>query len=145
MQGQLFTQDSLNRGIRETPPYEELTDATLAAFRAALLKIHDGLNANSTINEAQTEQLVIDKVLVELGWSDDHLPQVNASGKGREEVPDALLFPDAKAKQVALGESRDDLRYRHGIAILEAKRWLRALDRGHIRKNLSMNRPNIDT
>ncbi len=130
MQGQLFTQDFLNRGIRETPPYESLTDETLAAFHAALVKIHEGLNAESTINEAQTEQLVIDKVLVQLGWSDDTLPQVNASGKGREEVPDALLFPDAKAKQAALAESRDDKRYRHGIAILEAKRWMRALDRG---------------
>ena len=83
MQGQLFTQDLLNRGIRETPPYESLTDETLAAFRAALVKIHEGLNAESTINEAQTEQLVIDKVLVQLGWGDDTLPQVNASGKGR--------------------------------------------------------------
>ena len=130
MQGQLFTQDFLNRGIRETPPYESLTDETLAAFRAALVKIHEGLNAESTINEAQTEQLVIDKVLVQLGWGDDHLPQVNASSKNREEVPDALLFPDAKAKRAALAESRDDKRYRHGIAILEAKRWMRALDRG---------------
>jgi hypothetical protein len=93
MQGQLFTQDFLHRGIRETPPYEALTSETLAAFRVALAKIHEGLNADSTINEAQTEQLVIDKVLVELGWADDHLPQVNASGKGREEVPDALLCP----------------------------------------------------
>ena len=130
MQGQLFTQDFLNRGIRETPPYESLTDETLAAFRAALVKIHGGLNAESTINEAQTEQLVIYKVLVQLGWGDDHLPQVNASSKNREEVPDALLFPDAKAKQAAIAENRDDKRYRHGIAILEAKRWMRALDRG---------------
>lgn len=130
MQGQLFTQDFLTRGICETPPYEALTDEALAAFRAALVKIHEGLNADSTINEAQTEQLVIDKVLVQLGWGDDYLPQVNASGKGREEVPDALLFPDSKAKQAALAESRDDKRYRHGIAILEAKRWMRALDRG---------------
>jgi hypothetical protein len=67
MQGQLFTQDFLHRGIRETPPYEALTSETLAAFRVALAKIHEGLNADSTINEAQTEQLVIDKVLVELG------------------------------------------------------------------------------
>ena len=36
-----------------------------------------------------------EKVLVELGWGDDYLPQVNLSGKRREDVPDVLLFPDA--------------------------------------------------
>jgi hypothetical protein len=38
--------------------------------------------------------------------------------------------PDTAAKQTALAETRDDKRYRHGLAILEAKRWLRPLDRG---------------
>ena len=55
---------------------------------------------------------------------------VNLSGKRREDVPDILLFPDAAAMQVAPDESRDNRRYRHGLAILEAKRWLRPLDRG---------------
>lgn len=130
MQGQLLTQDFLNRGIRETEPYEAFDDASLSGFRAALRQIYGHLRADSTINEPQTEQLVIEKVLVELGWDDDYLPQVNATGKGREDVPDALLFPDPAAKQAAIAESRDDRRYRHGIAILEAKRWMRPLDRG---------------
>ena len=69
-------------------------------------------------------------MLVELGWAGDYLPQVNLSGKRREDVPDVLLFPNAKATQAALDESRDDRRYRHGVAILEAKRWMRPLDRG---------------
>lgn len=130
MQGQLFSQDFLHRGIRETPPYEALTDAHFDAFRAALRDIYAPLTIESTINEAQTEQLVIEKVLVELGWDDDYLPQVNLSGKRREDVPDVLLFSDAPSKAAALAESRDDKRYRHGLAILEAKRWLRPLDRG---------------
>jgi hypothetical protein len=46
---------------------------------------------------------VIKKLLVALGWDGDFLPQVNLSGKRR---------------------------FRHGLAILEAKRWLRPLDRG---------------
>ncbi len=41
-----------------------------------------------------------------------------------------LLFGSAAALAAALAENRDDKRYRHGIAILEAKRWLRPLDRG---------------
>jgi hypothetical protein len=130
MQGQLFTQDFLTRGALETPPYLALTDTAFAAFRAALQGIYAELNAGSTINEAQTEALVINKVLVALGWGDDFLPQVNLSGKRREDVPDCLLFANSSKKSAALAEAKDDRRYRHGLAILEAKRWLRPLDRG---------------
>lgn len=130
MQGQLFSQDFLQHGIRETPPYLALDEPALLAFQARLQAIFAGLNAASTLNEAQTEQLVIEAVLLELGWRDDYLPQVNLSGKRREDVPDILLFPSAAARAAALAENRDDRRYKHGLAILEAKRWLRPLDRG---------------
>ncbi len=131
MQGQLFTQDFLTRGIKETPPYQALDDATFARFKAALQATLAGLDAASTLNEAQTEALVIHKLLGELGWADDFMPQVNLSGKRREDVPDALLFANPAAKATAL-PLKDDQRYRHGLAILEAKRWLRPLDRGDI-------------
>ena len=88
------------------------------------------MSSNSTLNEAQTEQLLIEKLLLALGCGDDYLPQVNLSGKRREDVPDILLFADADARKRAVDEKRDDQRYRHGLAILEAKRWLRPLDRG---------------
>ena len=130
MQGQLFTQDFLLRGIRETPPYQAIDDAAASRFQTALEAIYQPLRADSALNEAQTEQLVIERVLVELGWGGDYLPQVNLSGKRREDVPDILLFPDSAAIQAARDESRDDRRYRHGVAILEAKRWIRPLDRG---------------
>jgi len=141
MQGQLFSQDFLQRGIRETPPYQALKDAEFAAFRAALQAIYAPLTADSTLNEAQTEQLVIEKVLIEVGWGSDYLPQVNLSGKRREDVPDVLLFPDPAARAAALAESRDDRRYRHGLAILEAKRWLRPLDRGDAAEALDPGAP----
>ena len=70
--------------------------------------IYAQLRVDSNLNETQTEQRVIEPVLVELGWSGDYLPQVNLSGKRREGVPDVLLFPNAKATQAALDESRDD-------------------------------------
>lgn len=130
MQGQLFTQDFLHRGILDTPPWQALDEAALAAFTTALRKVFEGLGADTTLNEAQTEQLVIERVLVELGWGSDYLPQVNLSHKRREDVPDILLFPDAAAKAAAIAEPKDDRRYRHGLAILEAKRWGRPLDRG---------------
>ncbi len=130
MQGQLFTQDFLTRGVTETPLHQALTDAAFAVFRNSLKNIFKGLDGASTINEAQTEQVVINKVLAELGWADDYLPQVNSDAKGREAVPDCLLFAGSDQKAAALLETRDERRYRHGLAILEAKRWLRPLDRG---------------
>ena len=130
MQGQLFSQDFLTRGICEMPPYEKFTDNALIAFRERLSCIFQELRADSVINEAQTEQIIIERVLSELGWGSDYLPQVNLSGKRREDVPDILLFPNSETCAAALAETRDDRRYRHGLAILEAKRWLRPLDRG---------------
>ncbi|MBS0468428.1 MAG: restriction endonuclease [Proteobacteria bacterium] len=129
MQGQLFSQDFLARGILETPPHQRLDAGAFAAFETRLREIYQGLDAASTINEAQTEALVITKVLEALGWGDDLLPQVNLSGRRREDVPDMLLFASAEKKAAAL-PLKDDQRLRHGIALLEAKRWLRPLDRG---------------
>lgn len=130
MHGQLFTQDFLRFGIRDTEPYQALGSEALAAFEHKLRGIFEDLSATSTLNEAQTEQLVIEQVLGALGWGGDYLPQVNLSGKRREDVPDILLFADAASLLRARNEGKDDQRYRHGLAILEAKRWLRPLDRG---------------
>src|SRR6218665_829285 len=134
MQGQLFSQDFLTRGVLATPPCQAFDDLACAAFTAALRSIYQsaGLDAGVTINEAQTESLVIDKVLAALGWGDDFLPQANLSGKRRQDVPDYLLFADGAQKTAALGQRQDELRYRHGLVILEAKSWLRPLDPGEI-------------
>lgn len=130
MQGQLFTQDFLTRGVRDTPPFEALDDAAFAAFNSGLQSIYSGFSAQSTHNEPQTESEIIHKVVALLGWGGDTLPQVNANPKGREDVPDLLLFANPAQKARANAETKDDRRYRHGLAILEAKRWLRPLDRG---------------
>lgn len=130
MQGQLFTQDFLTRGVQDTPPFEALNDTAFAAFSASLQTIYSGFSAQSTNNEAQTESEIIHKVVALLGWAGDTLPQVNADPKGRESVPDLLLFANPGKKALAQAETKDDRRYRHGLVILEAKRWLRPLDRG---------------
>ncbi|MFV0679859.1 Eco57I restriction-modification methylase domain-containing protein [Ottowia sp.] len=129
MQGQLFTQDFLLRGVCETPAWAALADADAAALREQLSAIFAGRDAATPLNEAQTESELIWPVLAALGWGDDTLPQVNLSGKRREDVPDLLLFASAADKAQAL-PLKDDQRLRHGIALLEAKRWLRPLDRG---------------
>ncbi len=130
MQGQLFSQDFLLRGVLDTPPWQALDDAAFAPFEGAVRALFAALPAGAPINEAQTESLLIVPLLRALGWGDELLPQVNADARGRESVPDWLLFASAEHKAAALAEPRDDRRYRHGVAILEAKRWQRPLDRG---------------
>ena len=130
MQGQLFSQDFLLRGVRETPAWQALTDEAVASFRARLHAVFSGRDADSALNEAQTEAELISPVLGALGWDDSALPQVNLSAKRREDVPDWLLFANRQSKEQALALPKDEQRLRHGIALLEAKRWLRALDRG---------------
>src|SRR5690606_30111167 len=100
------------------------------AFRERIQGVFRTLDATA-LNEAQTEDEVIIPVLQALGWTSLYLRQANASRTGREDVPDFLLFPDDEAKKaaMALPASQQDRRFRHGAAILEAKRWDRPLDR----------------
>ncbi len=141
MDGKLFSQDFLLDGIKTTPVWEALPEDALDIFIGDLKRIYAPLAAGSQLNEANTEADVIEKVLDRLGWQDLTLKQVTASRTRREDVPDFLLFPDAEAKQAARAEKRDDHRYRHGIAILEAKRWMRPLDRGDATNRLDPGTP----
>lgn len=139
MQGKLFTQDFLREGIQETDAWQRLDPADLAQFRARIEAIFGAFPADSQANEAVTETEIIFPVLEALGWAS--LPQQTASGKGRQDVPDVLLFVDAAAKQAALAERRDEQRYRRGVAIVECKRWQRPLDRGDRTDPLDANAP----
>ena len=127
MQGQLFNHDFLTRGILETAPWHTFDTTQLNSWVSALRRIYTAVAADSALNEAQTESELIEPVLALLGW--DHLPQINLSASGREDVPDFLLFADTAAKTRALAESADERRARHGIVLVEAKRWQRVLDR----------------
>jgi hypothetical protein len=129
MQGQLFSNDFLTRGIRESSPWQSLSATELDAFVDRLKALYGPLTAESHLNEAQTEDELIEPVLAALGWGECWVSQVNLSETGRDDVPDFLLFPgpDAKTKAIKLP---DDKRSRLGLAILEAKRWTRVLDRG---------------
>jgi hypothetical protein len=139
--GQLFTQDFLLHGIRETPVWKALDDSAVAAFVDQLRAVFHGYSGESVLNEAITEDEIILKVLGLLDWQELYLRQATTSGARREDVPDLLLFPDANAKRAALKEKRDDRRYRQGIAILESKRWLRPLDRGEATDHLDPGTP----
>jgi hypothetical protein len=139
MQGKLFTQDFLREGIKETDAWKCLDSNELTRFRECIGTIFDAFPADSQANEAVTETEIIFKVLEALGWAS--LPQQTASGKGRQDVPDVLLFTDTATKQAALAERKDEQRYRHGAAIVECKRWRRPLDRGDRTDPLDANAP----
>lgn len=140
MQGQLFTTEFLTDGIKRSPAWTALDDTSLDAFAAELKTVFKQFQADSRLNEATTEDEIIVKVLAALGWP-DVLPQQAASGARREDVPDLLLFADAAAKSAALREKREDRRYRHGLAVLESKRWLRVLDQGDSTDRLDPGTP----
>ena len=67
-------------------------------------------------------------VLRLLGWK-SQLRQQNLSARGRDNVPDGLLFEIEEAKDRANHVAEEWKRYTYGLAIVESKRWGRQLDR----------------
>ena len=128
LQGQLFTTDYLLRGITHSGAWAATSRPAYDAFRSAVATAFAARRADSVLIEAQTESEIVEPILDALGFKDASLPQANLSAKGREDVPDYLLFADAARKAQAL-QLPDDARPKLGIALVEAKRWLRELDR----------------
>jgi len=126
--GNLFTRDYMLDGIDRTAPWKGLTDKTVHEFRNRLKAIAAKFLKIAKPNEAETEKDFIYQVIEVLGWSDYQVQQI-LSQKGRKQVPDALLFADDAAKSLAVAEAQQWKRFQHGLAVLEAKRWNRALDR----------------
>ncbi|MCF8707716.1 hypothetical protein [Rhizorhapis sp. SPR117] len=135
--GALFTQDYLVEGIAGTAQFQA---GDVAAKRAALDKIFARFPHGSKPNEATTEGDLIWPVLGALGWA-DYLTQQNLSAMGRVDVPDGLLFIDAAAKLQANTHPEEWKRYEFGAAIIESKRWGRALDRAEGRKGDDKDTP----
>jgi hypothetical protein len=126
-QGALFTTDWLKEGITATPQWQALDDARIAELWTQSRHLLDDLLKRKNPTEADTEQKLIYPLLGLLGW--DHISvQQNLTKHGRKDVPDALLFPDAAADATASGLEPWQ-RFRHGAALVEAKRWGRPLDR----------------
>lgn len=135
--GALFTQDYLEEGITQTQAWAA-TDA--GALRETLAAILAGFPHASSPNEATTESDLVWPVLEALGWS-DFLTQQNLSDKGRVDVPDGLLFIDTEAKAKANEHAEEWKRFEFGAAIVESKRWGRALDRAEGRKGSDRDTP----
>jgi hypothetical protein len=130
--GQLFSEHFLIDGIRSTAAYKRLAgDPSFAPdLQRSLHEAFVRFPFHSSPDEAQTESDLIVRVLEAVGWHRDlWLVQPSAARKGRSDVPDMLLFPDMGAKERANAEIERDRRFRHGVVIVESKRWDRPLDR----------------
>jgi hypothetical protein len=130
-QGLLFSQHFLDEGIRQLPEYGALeSDSAFAVFQEQCRRLFAAFPRDRSPIEQQTEDDLIVPVLALLGWSREQvLRQQQAAKSKRSDVPDILLFADLEAKERALRAERPDLTYRHGVAIVESKRWQRPLDR----------------
>jgi hypothetical protein len=128
IQGNLFSRDFLTDGIRRTPEWLGLDDAAIDQSRADLNRIFSKLPLRKATSESQTEDDLIWPILNRIGWVDS-LRQQNLAAKGRDDVPDGLLFANAEAKALANKFWETWKRYEHGLVLVESKRWGRPLDR----------------
>ena len=125
--GSLFAGDFLCEAIGELSEWQEFDDASLDALKNTLREFFGSLPLGTSPNESQTEDDIIWPVLDYLGWKSS-LRQQNLSERGREDVPDGLMFESEEAKTHANGYPEWQ-RYEFGLAIVESKRWKRPLDR----------------
>ncbi|MBZ0273897.1 restriction endonuclease [bacterium] len=127
MRGQLFTQQYLLEGIRETGVWKSITDDDVERFRAFLIDLFGKHRESDTRNEAETEHQIIIPILKALGWH--YLPQQSATPRGRRKLPDLLLFDDDAKLRAAQNHRHESERYAYGLCVAESKRWNRPLDR----------------
>jgi hypothetical protein len=127
-QGSLFSSDFLTDSITRLADWSSIDTAALKALQTDLRKIYDRFPITKTPNESQTEDDLIWPVLARIGWTAS-LRQQNLAARGRDDVPDGLLFADAAAKATANSFGEEWKRYGFGLAVVESKRWVRPLDR----------------
>ena len=127
-QGSLFSGDLLSETIAGSADWLTLDEAALDDFEASFRAVFDRFPTADSPNESQTEDDLIWPVLDRLGWTAS-LRQQNLTLRGRDDVPDGLLFADDAAKDRANGLAEEWKRYELGLAVIEPKRWLRPLDR----------------
>jgi len=133
-QGGLFSSDFVENSVSLDPDWKGLFAEQLAMVRCELGTIFTRFPTNQTPNETQTEDDLIWRVLACLGWS-EHLRQQNLTARGRQDVPDGILYVDAAAKDRAVAHAAEWKRYEFGAAVVESKRWGRPLDRRSEQRN----------
>ena len=127
-QGSLFTPDFLTDSIRDIDDWNSLAERDLDQFRDTVEEIFAPFPISQRPNETQTEDDLIWPILGALGWT-AWLRQQNLSPRGRDDVPDGILFGNDESKNTANGYPEEWKRYEPGCAVVESKRWGRPLDR----------------
>jgi hypothetical protein len=127
-QGSLFSIDFLQETIAQLPDWSAVDDGALDALARDLKQIFGRFPTSQMPNESQTEDDLIWPILSRLGWTQT-LRQQNLAARGRQDVPDGLLFENEDAKIRANTFPEEWKRYEFGRAIVESKRWQRPLDR----------------
>ncbi len=126
--GSLFSSDFLSQSVVRLPDWKDIDSDAVDSFYESLKEIFSRFPVSGKPNESQTETDLVWPVLECLGWTAS-LRQQNLAVKGRQDVPDGLLFADDAAKERANGFTEEWRRYQFGLAVVECKRWLRPLDR----------------
>ncbi|WP_158801081.1 Eco57I restriction-modification methylase domain-containing protein [Acidisoma sp. L85] len=127
-QGSLFSSDFLTESICRLADWSSFDTTGLLALQSNLRDIYARFPTTKTPNESQTEDDLIWPILVQMGWTVS-LRQQNLAAKGRDDVPDGLLFADDGQKRRANSFGEEWKRYGFGLAVVESKRWARPLDR----------------
>ena len=127
-QGTLFSNDFLREAIVREPEWSTYDEGAAKALGQSLQELFDNFPVSGKPNESQTEDDLIWPILERLGW-DHSLRNQNLTLRGRDDVPDGLLFEDRAAKAKANHFREEWKRYEFGLAIVESKRWARPLDR----------------
>ncbi len=122
-QGSLFTHYFLAEGVRQASDYRALDEVKLAQLHKKIQSRYEKFRRAQRPDEADTEDELIQPILNELGFT--YLRQKKPGQ--RTDKPDYLLFDSNSAKQRALEDK--SRQFQLGIAILEAKRFERPLDR----------------
>ena len=108
--GSLFTPDFLTDSIRDLDDWKTLAEDDSDRFREAVEEIFSRFPISQRPNESQTEDDLIWPILEALGWT-AWLRQQNLSPRGREDVPDGILFESDEAKDRANGYPEEWKRY----------------------------------
>jgi hypothetical protein len=132
-QGNLFTSDFLAQSISRSADWRLIDDSAIDQLHSDLTTLFSRFPTNQSPNETRTEDDLIWPVLSRLGW-DHYMRQQNLTVRGRDDIPDGLLFADAAAKRQADTFVEEYKRYELGIVIVESKRWKRPLDRRSSRR-----------
>jgi len=128
MKGTLLSNYFLEEGIKTTEDWRKFSERELENLYSKINEILKSFSKRKKPDEADTEDGLICPIIELLGfpWSRQKSP----SKKGRQDVPDFILFPDEKSKEDFDRESGNRKPWNKAICILEGKRWKRNLDKG---------------